>query len=82
MTANAPPVAEIFPASQFPQRHPHLLNSNRVQWAVRHRKRNGLAACGAVFDSPCGQVMIHEPAFIAWFLGLAGRKKPRRARAS
>lgn len=79
-----PPASEIFPASQFPQRHPHLLSGHRVAWALRNRKANGLSNAGAVFDSPCGELLIHEPKFIAWFLGLAGRGKPRalRKRAS
>lgn len=75
-----PPASEIFPAAQFPQRHPHLLSGNRVEWALRNRRRNGLVAAGAVFESPCGQLMVHEPAFLAWFLGLAGRGKPRALR--
>jgi hypothetical protein len=75
-----PPPSEVFRASQFPQRHPHLLSENRVTWAVRHRRTNGLDAAGAVFESPCGELMIHEPAFLAWFLGLAGRAKPRAPR--
>jgi hypothetical protein len=39
---------------------------------------NGLS--GAVFDSPCGELLIHEPSFLAWFLGLGGRAKPRAGR--
>ncbi len=75
-----PPASEIFPANQFPQRHPHLLSDHRVAWAVRNRRKNGLDAAGAVYESPCGQMMIHEPAFLSWFLGLAGRGKPRALR--
>ena len=41
---------------------------------------NGLSA--AVFDSPCGELLIHEPSFLAWFLGLAGRAKPRAGRSA
>jgi hypothetical protein len=75
-----PPASEIFPASEFSQRHPALLNEHRVKWALRHRRKNGLASAGAVFESPCGELMIHEPAFLAWFLGLVGRAKPRALR--
>ena len=39
---------------------------------------NGLTA--AVFDSPCGELLIHEPSFLAWFLGLSGRAMPRAGR--
>lgn len=76
-----PPPSEIFPAHSFAQRHPHLLSANRVTWAVRQRRKNGLSAAGAVFESPCGELMVHEPAFLAWFLGLAGRKRPRAVRS-
>lgn len=75
-----PPASEIFPANVFPQRHPHILSGHRVTWALRNRRKNGLEAAGAVFESPCGQLMVHEPAFLAWFLGLAGRSKPRALR--
>ena len=72
-----PPAAELFPWRELPKRHPHLLNENRVAWALRNRRKNGLETAGAVFDSPCGELLVREPAFLAWFLGLAGRAKPR-----
>ena len=59
-------------------KHPHLLSVNRVTWALRCRAVNGLS--DAVFDSPCGELLIHEPSFLAWFLGLGGRAKPRTGR--
>jgi hypothetical protein len=73
-----PPTAELFTKAQLAARHPHLLSANRLVWALRRRTLNGLSA--AVFDSPCGELLIHEPAFLAWFLGLRGRAKPRSAR--
>jgi hypothetical protein len=73
-----PPTAELFTKTQLAARHPHLLNTNRLVWALRCRGKNGLSC--AVFDSPCGELLIHEPAFLAWFLGLNGRAKPRAAR--
>ncbi len=73
-----PPTAELFSKAQLAARHPHLLSANRLVWALRRRTVNGLS--GAVFDSPCGELLIHEPAFLAWFLGLNGRAKPRAAR--
>jgi hypothetical protein len=76
-----PPTTELFNSRQLVERHAHLLSYNRVFWAVRHRHKNGLAAAGAVFASPVGSVLIHEPAFLRWFLGLAGRAKPRRLRS-
>jgi len=78
VACNIPPTAELFTKSQLVARHPHLLSANRVTWALRHRAANGLS--GAVFDSPCGELLIHEPTFLAWFLGLKGQSKPRTAR--
>ena len=75
-----PPTSELYTRQQLPPRHPHLLNDHRVAWALRNRRKNGLEAAGAVFESPCGELLIHEPRFLAWFLGLAGRAKPRAAR--
>jgi len=78
--SSLPPTSELYPSRQLVERHPHLLNDHRVAWALRRRRKNGLSAAGAVFESPCGELLIHEPAFLTWFLGLAGRAKPRRAR--
>jgi hypothetical protein len=75
-----PPTSELFTRRQLIERHPHLLNESRIAWALRNRKRNGLAADGAVFDSPCGELLVREPAFLAWFLGLSGRSRPRTSR--
>jgi hypothetical protein len=73
-----PPMAELVTKGQLVARHPRLLSVNRVTWALRCRAVNGLSA--AVFDSPCGELLIHEPSFLAWFLGLSGRAKPRAVR--
>ena len=75
-----PPISELYTSRELAQRHPRLLNEHRLAWATRHRQKNGLSAAGAVFDSPCGELLIHEPAFLAWFLGLSNRAKPRRLR--
>jgi hypothetical protein len=75
-----PPLEEIFARREFAERHPRLLNRSRVEWALRNRSTNGLEAAGGVYASPCGQLLVHEPAFLAWFLGLKGRSKPRAAR--
>ena len=79
-TPTTPATSELYNSRQLAGRHPHLLNEHRVAWAVRNRQKNGLSAAGATFNSPCGEILIHEPTFIAWFLGLAGRAKPRRVR--
>jgi uncharacterized membrane protein len=63
-----PPTTELVTKAQLVARHPHLLSVSRVTWALRRRTVNGLSA--AVF----------EPSFLAWFLGLSGRAKPRAGR--
>jgi hypothetical protein len=76
-----PPTSELFTRRQLSGRHTHLLNDHRVSWALRNRRKNGLSTARAVFESPCGELLIHEPAFLAWFLGLSSRAKPRRLRS-
>lgn len=80
MAETLPPASEIYPRRQLIERHPHLLSRHRMDWALRNRANNGLAAAHAVYESPCGELLIHEPPFLAWLLGLAGRAKPRAAR--
>ena len=74
---NLPPTNELFPLKELVTRHPHLLNESRLKWALRNRSDNGLNAVGAVFETRGGELMIREPTFLAWFLGLSGRAKPR-----
>jgi hypothetical protein len=33
-----------------------------------------------VYESKSGQLLIHEPEFLRWYLGLTGRSKPRASR--
>ena len=80
MLNNFPHPAELFSIHALAERHPTLLSVNRLRWAIRNRHINGLAAAGAVFDSPVGEFILHEPAVINWVLGLSGRAKPRAAR--
>ena len=80
--AELPPIAELFSLKQLSDRHPELLPPGRVQWAARHRHTNGLTDIGALFESPCGQLIAHEPRFLRWLLGLGGRDKPRASRKS
>jgi hypothetical protein len=75
-----PPASELFALKPLSKRHPDLAPENRVRWAARNRHRNGLASCGAVFESPCGALIFHEPTFLRWLLGLSGKKKPRASR--
>jgi len=80
MTAprSVPPMTELVTKAQLVAKHPHLLSANRVAWALRRRAVNGLS--DAVFESPCAELLIHEPSFLAWFLGLSGRAQRRAGR--
>lgn len=73
-----PATAELFTRQQLVARHPTLLTAPRVAWALRKRRENGLA--DAVYESKGGDLFVHEPAFLRWFLKLDGRKKPRAPR--
>lgn len=75
-----PPTGELYTRRKMLERHPNILTADRLAWALRNRRANGLTDTRAVFDSPCGELLIHEPPFLVWFLGLAGRAKPRAAR--
>ena len=70
-----PPTSELFSKEGLVERHPNLLTYARVQWALRNRATNGLSS--VVYESKSGQLLIHEPQFLRWYLGLAGRSKPR-----
>jgi hypothetical protein len=79
MTARElPPTSELFPRHALVERHPNLLTEPRVQWALRNRDRNGLSE--AVYESRSGELLVHEPGFLRWYLGLSGRGKPRASR--
>jgi len=75
-----PPINELFPRREFAARHPNILNPSRVEWALRKRRSNGLAATGGVYEARSGELLIREPVFLQWFLGLSGRTAPRRLR--
>lgn len=75
-----PPTSELFTKKQLVQRHPHLLSESRVAWAVRNRDENGLADSVYETHGQGGRILIHEPGFLAWFLGLRGTAKPRTLR--
>jgi hypothetical protein len=78
--ATIPPTSELFDKHQIVERHPNLLNPQRIEWALRKRAENGLQA--AVYKTRAGQLFIHEPQFLQWFLGLRGRAMPRTLRKS
>jgi hypothetical protein len=73
-----PPTSELFSKEGLVERHPNLLTYARVQWALRNRAKNGLST--VVYESRSGQLLVHEPEFLRWYLGLTGRSKPRAAR--
>lgn len=75
-----PRASEIFSLKALAERNPTLLPENRLRWMARNRARNGLEAAGAIYDSPAGELLFHEPTTIAWLLGLTGRAKPRSTR--
>jgi len=75
-----PPADELFSLKALAARHPNLLSENRLRWAVRKRRENGLEAAGAIYKSPVGEDFFHEPAALRWLLGLTGRAKPRAPR--
>jgi hypothetical protein len=75
-----PPTSELFSKEALVERHPNLLTRPRIQWALRNRARNGLSS--VVYESKSGQLLVHEPEFIRWYLGLTGRSKPRASRVS
>jgi hypothetical protein len=67
--APLPPTSELRTRHELAKRDPHLLSDHRVTWALRNRNKNGLSACRAAFESPCGELLVRDPAFLAWFLG-------------
>ena len=73
-----PPTCELFSKEALVDRHPNLLTHPRIQWALRNRATNGLSS--VVYESKSGQLLVHEPAFLRWYLGLTGRSKPRASR--
>lgn len=73
-----PPTFELFSKEALVERHSNLLTHPRIQWALRNRASNGLSS--VVYESRSGQLLIHEPEFLRWYLGLTGRSKPRASR--
>jgi hypothetical protein len=75
-----PRTSELFSKEALAERHPNLLTHARIQWALRNRATNGLSSI--VYESKSGQLLVHEPAFLRWYLGLTGRSKPRASRVA
>ena len=82
VATSVPPVYEIFGLRELAARHSRLLPENRLRWMARNRATNGLLSAGAIFESPCGELLFSEPRVIAWVLGLTGREKPRATRST
>lgn len=78
-TEQLPPTTELFDCRALADRHPTILTTNRLRWIARNRSKNGAAS--AFFDSRSGELLIHEPQFLRWYLQLDGRHKPRASAA-
>lgn len=78
--APIPNTAELFGLRDLAARHPNLLSEARLKWAIRNRNANGLDAARIVFETKGGELVVHEPAFLQWWLGLSGRHTPRAQR--
>jgi hypothetical protein len=79
ITSNVPrldirPTSELFSKEALVGRRPKLLTYPRAQWALRNRVRNGLSP--AAYESKSGQLLVREPEFLRWYIGLTGRSKP------
>lgn len=77
-----PDTSTLFDKHGIVQRHANLLKLTSVAWALRNRATNGLSEAGAVFEAQSGELLLHEPAFLRWYLGLSGRRKPRASHRS
>jgi hypothetical protein len=77
MSTNLPPTIELFTIAALVERHASLFTISRLKWALRNRIANGLSDTKAVFESRAGELLIWEPRFLEWFLGLTGRNLPR-----
>ena len=74
-SSSVPPTSELCSKQELVKRHPHLLTLSRVQWALRNRLSNGLES--VVYKCKSGRLVVHEPEFMRWYLGLTGLSKPR-----
>jgi len=70
-----PPLSELFSKEALVERHPNLLTHPRIPRASRTRATDGLSS--VVYESMSGQVLVHEPGFLRWYLGLTGRSTTR-----
>ena len=75
-----PPTSELLSVQDLAVKHAPLLTVSRLKWALRNRTNNGLVQLNAVYESKSGLLLIWEPKFLAWFLGLEGRHRPRSQR--
>jgi hypothetical protein len=61
-----PPTSELSLRKRWLGGFTILLTYPRVQWALRNRARNGLSSL--VFESKLGQLLVHEPEFLRWYV--------------
>jgi hypothetical protein len=80
MSTPLPSTAQLFGLRDLAARHPNLLTESRLRWAIRNRRANGLDAAGVVFETKGGELVVNEPSFLRWWLGLSGRHSPRASR--
>ena len=62
---------DLYSVPAFKEAHPCLFKSKcELDYLLRHRRLNGLSACGAVRASPTGRrLTIVAPLFVEWLLG-------------
>ena len=70
-TQQAISLSDLYSVPAFKAAHPYLFKSKcELDYLLRHRRLNGLSACGAVRASPTGRrLTIVAPLFVAWLLG-------------
>ena len=64
---------DLYSVPAFKEAHPYLFKSKcELDYLLRHRRLNGLSACGAVRASSTGRrLTIVAPLFVEWLLGEA-----------
>ena len=76
-----PPTEALLTRADLLAKHPTLLTPNRLKWALRNRKHNGLEKSGAIIESPLGVLLIHQYKFLEWVCGKRGLRRSRKVPA-
>ena len=77
-SAQVPPLDHLFSIEELVARNPHILKESSIRWAARNRFENG--AEEAFYKTQSGQLLVNEPVFMAWYLNLESRNRPRAPR--